>query len=206
MKSLNTRSRLLTLSLTATVLIAVCTATFPDSLYGRALQQAGIPQGAAVINLESDGSLRIDQEQVGFSGLIDRIHKITATPNDTTVVIVAAADVAFKELVKTVETVRDAGVERVGILKAQGGSIRETLPPTGATVLSVDHSGVVRLDGEKIKLRDVASQLQRLFRRRSDRTVYVQANGSLSFDVVGNVIDGAKAAGASRIALVASRE
>jgi biopolymer transport protein ExbD len=72
--------------------------------------------------------------------------------------------------------------------------------------LSVDHSGVVRLDGKKIKVRDVTSQLQNLFRRRSDRTVYVQANGALSFDAVGNLIDAAKAAGASRIALVASRE
>jgi biopolymer transport protein ExbD len=114
--------------------------------------------------------------------------------------------VAFQELVRTVETVREAGIERVGIVKAQGGSIRESLPPTGATVLSVDHSGVVRLDGKKMKVSNVSSQLQRLFKRRSDHTVYVQANGALAFDVVENVIDAAKAAGASRIALVASRE
>ena len=65
---------------------------------------------------------------------------------------------------------------------------------------------MVRLDGKKMKVSDVSSQLQRLFRRRSDRTVYVQANGALSFDLVGNVIDAAKAAGASRIGLIASRE
>jgi biopolymer transport protein ExbD len=73
-------------------------------------------------------------------------------------------------------------------------------------VLSMDHSGTVRLDGKKMKVSDVASQLRKTFRRRSDRTVYVQANGALSFDAVGNVIDAAKAAGASRIALVASRK
>jgi biopolymer transport protein ExbD len=96
----------------------------------------------------------------------------------------AAAGVAFQELVRTVET----------------------LPPTGATVLSMDHSGVVRLDGKKVKVSDVSSHLQRLFRRRSDLTVYVHANGALSFVMVETVIDAAKAAGASRIALIASRE
>jgi len=206
MKSLNLRSTVLGLTLTAIVIAAVCTATVAEPLSESAHQQSAIPQGAVVINLDRNGSLRIDQEQVEFLGLIDRIHEVSATPKDTTVVIVAAADVAFKELVRTVETVREAGVERVGILKAQGGSIRESLPPKGATVLSVDHSGVVRLDGKKTKVRDVTSQLQNLFRRRSDRTVYVQANGALSFDAVGNLIDAAKAAGASRIALVASRE
>jgi biopolymer transport protein ExbD len=206
MKSPNLRSRVPALTFTTMIIAIVCTANVPNPLYGRAPQQSAIPQGAVVINLDRNGSLHIDQEQVEFSGLIDRIHKVSATPNETTVVIVAAADVAFRELVRTVETVREAGVERVGILKVEGGAIRESLPPSGATVLSVDHSGVVRLDGKKIKVRDVTSQLQNLFRRRSDRTVYVQANGALSFDAVGNLIDAAKAAGASRIALVASRE
>jgi biopolymer transport protein ExbD len=206
MKSPSPRSTVPALTLTTIIIAIVCTAAVPNSLYGSVSQQSKIPEGAVVINLDRNGSLRIDQEQVEFSGLIDRIHKASTTPNETTVFIVAAADVAFKELVRTVETVREAGVERVGILKAEGGSIRESLPPLGATVLSVDHSGVVRLDGKKTKLSDVASQLQRLFRRRTDRTVYVQANGALSFDAVGNVIDAAKAAGASRIALVASRE
>jgi biopolymer transport protein ExbD len=206
MKSPNPRSRVPALTLTTMIIAIVCTASIPNPLYERAPQQSAIPQGAVVINLDRNGSLHIDQEQIEFSGLIDRIHKVSATPNETTVVIVAAADVAFRELVRTVETVREAGVERVGILKAEGGAIRESLPPSGATVLSVDHSGAVRLDGKKMKVSDVASQLQRLFRRRADRTVYVQANGALSFDAVGNVIDAAKAAGASRIALVASRE
>jgi biopolymer transport protein ExbD len=196
MKSPNLRSRVPALTFTTMIIAIVCTANVPNPLYGRAPQQSAIPQGAVVINLDRNGSLHIDQEQVEFS----------ATPNETTVVIVAAADVAFRELVRTVETVREAGVERVGILKVEGGAIRESLPPSGATVLSVDHSGVVRLDGKKMKVSDVASQLQRLFRRRADHTVYVQANGALSFDAVGNVIDAAKAAGASRIALVASRE
>src|SRR5262249_57676797 len=121
--------------------------------------------------------------------------------------IVAATSVALKKLVRTVEAVREAGTDRVGILKAQpDGSVRESLPPLGATVLSVDRSGVIRLDGKKMKITEVASHLQKLFKRRSDSTVYVQAYGSLSFSAVDNVIDEAKKAGASRIALLSAGE
>ena len=95
----------------------------------------------------------------------------------------AAADVAFKELVNTVEAVRGAAIERVGILtNEKDGSIKESLPPAGATLLSVDRSGILRMDGKKMKVKDVAAQLQKQFKRRNDRTVYVQAYGALPFD------------------------
>ena len=138
---------------------------------------------------------------------MDRLHDIAATRSDNTVVIVAASKVAFKALVRTVETVREAGIDRVGILKSQeDGSIRESLPPIGAAVLTVDRSGVIHLDGKKVKLNEISSQLQRLFKRRNDRTLYIQAYGALSFDAVANVIDAAKTAGAKPIGLLASGE
>jgi len=188
------------------VTVAVFT-MFPNRAHGQGLQQAPIPQGAVVINLDVNGGLRLDQERIESSNLIDRLHDISATRRDTTVVIVAAPSVPFKKLVSTVEAVREGGIDRVGILKAQpDGPVRVSLPPLGATVLSVDRSGVIRLDGKKMKITDVASQLQKLFKRRSDRTVYVQAYGSLSFSAVDIVIDEAKKAGASRIALLSAGE
>jgi len=171
------------------------------NVYGQA-PQIVIPQGAIVINLDANGALRLDQQHMELAALGERLHN---EGSDATVVIVAAPDVGFKALVTTVETVRGAGIERVGILKAQAdGSVRESLPPVGATILSVDRSGVIRLDGHKTKLSNIASQLQKVFKRQNDRTVYVQAYGALSFDAVGNVIDAAKQAGASRIGLLAS--
>jgi biopolymer transport protein ExbD len=167
--------------------------------------QFTIPPGAIVINLDTSGALRIDQESTDSSKLTDRLRSIATS--DATVVILAAADVAYKELVSTVEKVREAGIDHVGILKAQpGGSVRESLPPIGATVLSVDRTGVVRLDGKKTKPTELTPRLKKLFNRRTDRTVYVEAYGSLRFDTVGNIIDAAKAAGASRIGLVASNQ
>jgi biopolymer transport protein ExbD len=192
---------------TLTLVTVVVLTVFPNRAHGQGLQQAPIPQGAVVINLDANGGLRLDQERIESSILIDRLHDISATRRDTTVVIVAAPSVPFKKLISTVEAVREGGIDRVGILKAQpDGPVRVSLPPLGAMVLSVDRSGVIRLDGKKMKITDVASQLQKLFKRRSDRTVYVQAHGLLSFGAVDNVIDEAKKAGASRIALLSAGE
>jgi biopolymer transport protein ExbD len=164
--------------------------------------QAPIPQGAIVVNLDANSALRLDQQRMDLNTLSDRLHN---TPSGATVVVVAAPSVAFKELVTIVDTVRAAGIERVGILKAQADrSVKESLPPLGATVLTVDRSGVIKVDGHKTKLSNIASQLQKAFKSHNDRTVYVEAYGALSFDAVGDVIDAAKQAGASRIALLAA--
>jgi biopolymer transport protein ExbD len=165
-----------------------------------------IPQNAIVINLDKSGALRLDQEKIERVRLSDRLHDMAMDGKDT-VVVVAARDVAFTDVATTVEVVRSPGIDRVGILMAQpGGSIRETLPPVGATLLSMDRSGVVRLNGKKTKVGDVASSLQKVFKSRADRTVYIQAYGALSFDAVSTVIDAAKTAGAKPIALLASSE
>jgi biopolymer transport protein ExbD len=165
-----------------------------------------IPQNAIVINLDKSGALCLDQEKIERLRLSDRLHDMAMDGKDT-VVVVAARDVAFTDVATTVGEIRSAGIDRVGILKAQpGGSIRETLPPVGATLLSMDRSGVVRLNGKKTKVGDVASSLQKLFKSRADRTIYIQAYGALSFDAVSTVIDAAKTAGAKRIALLASSE
>lgn len=192
------------LAVFAPAIIATMLCAPPLGLYA---QVPGIPQDAIVINLDTNGTLRLDQQQIDLRSLPDRLRGLTATHSDAAVVIVAAADVAFKELVKVVETVRSAGIERVGILKSQPDSfINEALPPAGVTVLCVDRSAVVRLDGKIMKLNGLAAQLRKVYKRRIDHTVYIRAYGALPFDIVGNVIDAAKAAGASRIALLASSD
>jgi biopolymer transport protein ExbD len=193
-----------TLALRFCIAITLVFTIFSSTVHS---QQPSIPEGAVVVNLDMNGALRLDQKPIDVSRLADRLHDISATRNEPTVVIVAAANVPFKELVNTVEAVRHAGIERVGILKSQeAGPVKQTLPPAGATVLSVDRSGVIRLDGKKTKIGGIEPRLRNVLRRRKDNTVYIEAYGALSFNVVDNVIDAAKAAGANRIALIASSE
>ena len=188
-----------------TVTLAVIAAIAP-SLYGQVVQPA-IPQNAIVINLDSRGSLRIDQEQITLSALTDRVRSIAAARNEGTAVVIAAANVSYTDVVSAVEAVRAAGIERVGILKSQAdGAVRESLPLFGATVLSLDRRGVLRLDGKKMKTADIPSRLQKVFRSRVDHTIYIQAYGALPFDTVATVIDAAKAAGAKPIGLLTSSD
>jgi biopolymer transport protein ExbD len=186
-----------------TVILAVIAAIAP-ALYGQVLQPA-IPQNAIVINLDSRGSLHVDQEQITPSALTDRVRDIAAARNEGTAVVIAAANTSYTDVVSAVEAVRAAGIERVGILKSQADrGVKESLPPFGATVLSLDRSGVLRLDGKKMKAADIPSRLQKVFRSRPDHTIYIQAYGALPFDTVATVIDAAKAAGAKPIGLLTS--
>jgi biopolymer transport protein ExbD len=188
-----------------TVILAVISAIVP-SLYGQVVQPA-IPQNAIVINLDSRGTLRVDQEQITPSALTDRVRSIAAARNEGTAVVIAAAKVSYTDVVSAVEAVRAAGIERVGILKSQAdGAVRESLPPFGATVVSLDRRGVLRLDGKKMKAADIPSRLQKLFRSSPDHTIYIQAYGALPFATVATVIDAAKAAGAKPIGLLTSSD
>jgi biopolymer transport protein ExbD len=49
---------------------------------------------------------------------------------------------------------------------------------------------------------ELASNLQDIFKTRSDRTIFVQGAGNLDFDVIAHVIDTAVGSGASRVGLM----
>jgi biopolymer transport protein ExbD len=174
-------------------------------LHARMAQQE-IPPDALVINVDENGAIRLQQDPVEFSELADRIRQASTTRKVDVAVIVTAPAVAFRDVVRLFEVTKAAGIERVGIMQSGSSASRQTLVPPNATLLSVDRTGVIRLNGERITLRTVSSRLQQIFRRRGDRTVFVQAYGSLAFDTVTNVIDAAKAAGAMPIGLVSSSE
>jgi biopolymer transport protein ExbD len=170
------------------------------------MAQQEIPQGALVINVDENGAIRLQQDPVEFSALADRIRQASTTRNVDVAMIVTAPTVAFRDVVRLFEVTRAAGIKRVGILQSGPAAARQTIIPPNAILLSVDRTGVLRLNGERITLRTVSSRLQQIFRRRGDRTVFVQAYGSLAFENVANVIDAAKAAGAMPIGLVSSSE
>jgi biopolymer transport protein ExbD len=174
-------------------------------LHARMAQQE-IPPDALVINVDENGAIRLQQDPVEFFELADRIRQASTTRKVDVAVIVTAPAVAFRDVVRLFEVTKAAGIERVGIMQSGSSASRQTLVPPNATLLSVDRTGVIRLNGERITLRTVSSRLQQIFRRRGDRTVFVQAYGSLAFDTVTNVIDAAKAAGAMPIGLVSSSE
>jgi len=80
-----------------------------------------------------------------------------------------------------------------------GPSQRE---PEKILILSIDASGAVRINQEETESSHLIDRLQEIFKTRSDRTIFVQADRELLFNDVAQVIDSAKGAGAVRIGLM----
>lgn len=197
MKTLHSAIALLTFSALVNLPGALC-AVIP---------QAEIPQDATIVNVDGDGNLQFNSESMEFAALADHLRDFANSNQEKTVVVVAAVNAPFKVVVRVVDAARAFGIEHVGILRGQSdGSVRMSLPPMGATVLSVDRSGIVRLDGKKIKIKDISSHLKTTLGHRNDHVVYVQAYGALNFDAVAVVIDAAKAAGATQVGLLSSNQ
>lgn len=74
--------------------------------------------------------------------------------------------------------------------------------PEKVLVLSLDANGVIRVNQDRVESSHLIEQLRDIFKTRSDRTVFVQADKELLFNDVAQLIDSARAAGAVRIGLM----
>src|SRR5215469_4301376 len=76
-------------------------------------------------------------------------------------------------------------------------------PPTQAQdtaiVLSMDRNGVIKINQDEVEGVQLIGRLQDIFRSRSDRTVFLQADDDLLFNDVAQLIDAAKAAGVEQL-------
>jgi len=68
--------------------------------------------------------------------------------------------------------------------------------------MSMNRSGVIRINQEEIAPSHLIERLQDIFGIRSDRTMFVQADNALLFNDVAQLIDAAKGAGVGRPGLV----
>ena len=78
----------------------------------------------------------------------------------------------------------------------------EPRTPEQVIVLSVDREGAIRINQERLELSALMPRLVTIFKNRSDRTVFVQADTNLDFNQVAQVIDVAKGAGVDRVGLL----
>src|SRR5215510_14020240 len=85
-------------------------------------------------------------------------------------------------------------------------------PPAGATheaedtiVLSMDRSGIIRINQSEVEESQLIGRLQDIFKTRSDRTLFVQADNDLLFNNVAQLIDAAKGAGVVRLGLMTEK-
>ena len=74
--------------------------------------------------------------------------------------------------------------------------------PEKVIVLSMDRHGVIKINQTVIEPRELVGQLQSIFRTRSDRTIFVQADDELLFNDVAQLIAAAKGAGVEKLGLM----
>lgn len=69
-------------------------------------------------------------------------------------------------------------------------------------VLSMSRTGIIHLNQMEVDLSSLVATLREIFKTRSDRTIFVQADTDLLFNDVAGLIDAAKGAGVEHIGLM----
>ena len=77
----------------------------------------------------------------------------------------------------------------------------ELLDPN-AMVISLDESGQVSMDKEPVPVENLGRELQKIFRERPDKTLFLRVPANVNFSDVKRIVDIAKGAGADEIGLV----
>ena len=77
--------------------------------------------------------------------------------------------------------------------------------PEEVIVLSMDRSGVIKINQNEVQASHLIEQLQDIFKTRSDRTIFVQGDDELLFSDMAGLIDAAKGAGVERLGLMTEK-
>jgi biopolymer transport protein ExbD len=75
-------------------------------------------------------------------------------------------------------------------------------PQQDVIVLSMNRNGVIRINQQSVDSTRLVESLQDIFKSRSDRTMFVQADTDLLFADVAHLIDAGKEAGVDRLGLM----
>ena len=76
--------------------------------------------------------------------------------------------------------------------------------PPGTIIVQIAPDGSVRINQSGVRFEQLGERLQEIFARRSDRVAFLQADRSLEFQAVAQVLDLMHSAGATPIGLLSS--
>ena len=76
--------------------------------------------------------------------------------------------------------------------------------PPETIIIQIASDGSIRINQSEVRFERLGDRLQELFARRSDRVAFLQADRSLEFQAVAQVMDLMHSAGASPIGLLSS--
>jgi biopolymer transport protein ExbD len=78
------------------------------------------------------------------------------------------------------------------------------IDPPETIIVQIASDGLVRIHQSEVQFGELRARLQNIFARRSDRVAFLQADRSLEFQAVAQVLDLMHSAGATPIGLLSS--
>lgn len=77
-----------------------------------------------------------------------------------------------------------------------------SVEPLPALVLTLDAAGAIAMNRQPVAAAELPARLREALARRAEKTVFVQGAATLEYGAMAGLIDAAKGAGASRVALL----
>ena len=200
----------------AFVVVAVAVALFaaarPTAAYRGQLTERSV-----VVTVVSGDEMYIGKDRVAASGVVDEVAKrLEALPSEERVVYIKAApEVAYGPIVKLIDALKARGIDRIGLVAdkskpevGSGGGAPprpRTMPKHEGVIVEVilDRRGQASyaVEGRKVSARSLTSALRDRLARARKKNVMILAPQAVAYAQVVRVIDSAKSAGATDIAL-----
>ena len=76
-------------------------------------------ENVIVLSMDRNGIIRINQDEVEPSSLIERLQNIFKTRNDRTMFVQADDDLLFNDVAQLIDAAKGAGVNRIGLMTEQ---------------------------------------------------------------------------------------
>ena len=189
-------------------LVLVCIAICGCS----ALAQNFPVQKAIVIAIPADGQFYIEKNEVPRGSIPEKVKELykDGPIEELVVYIKPACQVMYGTVVSVIASLRDAGINKVGIVAEKSSGLgtkandlnnvqlnTRSSKPLESTPLVVDvkSKGVASLDGKSVSMARLQITLRKKLQARNDKTVYINAPDQMTFCEVGKVVDIAKQAG-----------
>ena len=169
-------------------------------------------EDAAVVIITEDGGVYLGLNPTDADAVAGSIRDALSVQPDKNVYVKADARAPYSQVLHVLAALRVVGVEAPGLLTSQphASAAGTPLPPEGLEVLVgprpspsprailqlSQQRSVLKVNGEPVPRASLQNRLAQFFRNRSDEIVQIEADGSLPFAVVVDVIDGCRAAGA----------
>ena len=76
-------------------------------------------ENVIVLSMDRNGVIKINQDEIEPSRLIERLQDIFKTRNDRTMFLQADTDLLFNDVAQLIDAAKSAGVDRLGLMTEQ---------------------------------------------------------------------------------------